>query len=165
MRRLTAVGLALVVAGCGDTSSPPPKPTPTATPTATHARIAIAPQDARACAVLYARLQRVTVALSSGSALLAQSENEGDLSARIATEQAQLERSARLMAAGVVPAPLAATNRSLVAALRAFARDFARAKAPAKRGDLQAAVAAMTDQAVVDRVLTAAQKIEDACRP
>jgi hypothetical protein len=67
------------------------------------------------------------------------------------------------MAAGPVPAPLADANRKLVAALRAFTDDFARAKAPAARGDFQAATDAMTDQAVVQRIVDASKTIEDAC--
>jgi hypothetical protein len=180
MRRAAVIALALVAGGCGgatqragDTATPTARPgAATASPgaaTATPASPAAAPQisaaDRPACAVLYARLQRVTVALTSGSELLAQSENEHDLGERIATQRQQLERSARLLDAGVVPKSLAPTNRQLVAALRDFARDFQRAEAPAKRGNLQGAVAAMTDQAVVDRVLAATQTIETACGP
>jgi hypothetical protein len=165
----------LAVAGCGGARLPsaPSDPAPSSTPAATTAALgatptasAIAitpPQDKAACALLYTRLQRVTLALSSSSELIAQSVDKNDLSGRIATGQQQLERSARLLAAGVVPALLAATNDELVSALRAFARDFAKAQAPAKRGDFPGAVAAMTDKAVVTRILDAATTIENAC--
>jgi hypothetical protein len=172
MRRTAAIALALVASGCGGTTqggattptaSAPGAATPGAATPGAAPRIAAA--DRAACAVLYARLQRVTVALTSGSELLAQSENERDLGERIANQRQQLERAARLLDAGVVPKSLVSTNRRLVAALRDFARDFEHAEAPARRGDLQAAVAAMTDQPVVDRVLAATQAIETACGP
>jgi hypothetical protein len=168
-RRTAALALTtLAVTACGGGAKPASTPAPTAAATKAAAaptapKIAIAPQDLPACAGLFARLQRVTVALGSSSELIAQSENKADLSQRIATEQQQLERSARLMDSAVVPAPLAAANRRLVAALRAFARDFGRAKAPARKGDLAGAVQAMTDQGAVNRVLAAAKTIEDAC--
>jgi hypothetical protein len=174
-RRAAAVAvttLASAVAACGGGAKPSATGTPTvaataaaaaAKPTTAPPKIAIARQDLPACAGLFARLQRVTVALSSSSELIAQSVDKNDLSRRIETEQQQLERSARLMDAAVVPLPLAAANRRLVAALRAFARDFARAKSPAQHGDLPGAVAAMTDQGAVNRVLSAAKAIEDAC--
>jgi hypothetical protein len=168
MRRAATVAVlaaACATSACGDKAPSAPKATATppsaATPTATA--IAIAPQDRQACAVLFTRLRRVTLALSSSSELVAQSVDAKDLSRRIATQQQQLERSARLMAAGIVPEPLVATNQRLVTALRAFARDFARAKAPARSGDLAAAVQAMTDQVAVDHILAAARTIESAC--
>jgi hypothetical protein len=166
-RAVVALALAATACGGGARSGPAASRTPASTPTPTPAapEIAVAPNDQPLCALLFARLQRVTVALSSSSELLAQSEGKADLASRIATEQQQLERSARLMAAATVPKPLAATNRRLVAALNAFAADFRRARTPARRGDLQAVVAAMTDRAAVDRILAAAQTIERTCSP
>jgi hypothetical protein len=67
------------------------------------------------------------------------------------------------MASASVPDTLAATNRQLVAALQAMAADFARAEAPAARGDFAAASQAMTDQTAVQRIVDASQKIESAC--
>src|SRR5262249_30402570 len=142
---------------------PPARDSPTPTPKPTVAAKPLSTEDAQLCAILFARLQRVTVALSSSSELIAQSENQSDLASRIETERQQLERSAKLMAAGTVPPALESANRELVAALHDFAGDFARAEAPARRGDFQAAVAAMTDKPVVDRILAAAQKIENSC--
>jgi hypothetical protein len=164
MRSAAAIALAALLAGCGG-SSPAAKDTPTATATATATASAkpLSTEDAQLCAILFARLQRVTVALTSSSELIAQSANQADLASRIETERQQLERSARLMAAGTVPPALASANRDLVAALRDFAADFARAEAPARRGDFQAAVAAMTDKPVVNRILAAAQQIENRC--
>jgi hypothetical protein len=156
--RWAAVALAaLALAGCGG-SDPPARAARTPAPTRAAA---ISPL----CPAIYARLQRVTLALSSSSELIAQSENAGDLTRRIATEQQQLERSARLMAAGAVPAALRAPNDRMVRALRAFARDFRRARAPAGRGDFSAAVAAMTDKPVVGRILAAAGALQGACKP
>jgi hypothetical protein len=158
---------ALLLAACGGHGSPGPSATATrAAPAATATpTVAIAAGDQPACAALYARLQRVTLALSSGSELITQAADKGDLSRRIATQQRQLERSADLMDSAVVPAPLAASNRSLVRALRRFAGDFHRARAPARRGDFAAAVQAMSDQATVSRIIAAATKIQDACKP
>jgi hypothetical protein len=169
MAALAALACAATACGSGAPAAPPASsPAATASPvaaapSATGTPAAISAADRPACAALFARLQRVTLALSSSSELIAQSEDQTDLSGRIATEQQQLERSARLMDAAVVPGPLAGANRRLVAALRAYAHDFGRAKAPAERGDFQAAVQAMTDKPAVDRMLTAAKSIEDAC--
>ncbi len=176
MRRLVA-GLAFVLAlaGCGGGGHEPaarrtPAPAATVAATATAAKPTATPipltvADQQLCAPLYARLQRVTLALGSSSELIAQSENKEDLASRIATEQQQLERSARLMAAAGVPDPLSAVNARMVRALRKFSRDFARAKAPAARGDFPAAVAAMTDKPAVNRILAAATAIQRACQP
>jgi hypothetical protein len=164
MRRATTVAVlaaACVTSACGSKAAPAPQSTPAAAATATP--IAIAPQDQQACALLFTRLRRVTVALSSSSSLVAQSVDAKDLSGRIATEQQQLERSARLMAAGIVPDSLVTTNQRLVAALRTFARDFDKAEAPARSGDLAGAVQAMTDQEAVNEILAAAKTIEGAC--
>lgn len=115
------------------------------------------------CADLYTRLQRVTATLSSTSELLTNSLGSQQLSDRIAFEEDQLRNSAELMASATVPDKLAATNRQLVAALQTMTADFARAKAPAARGDFAAASQAMTDQAAVQRIVDASQKIEAAC--
>jgi transglutaminase/protease-like cytokinesis protein 3 len=168
MRR--ALLLALVLAACGGSSKPPATPAPTkaaATPTstATSAKVPIGSQDQAACAALYARLQRVTVALSSASELIASSVDPKDLSAKIKTEQTQFERSAQLMDSAVVPKPLASANRKLVAALERYAHGFEKAEAPAQRGDFQAAVQAMTDQEVVNTIVASAKTIEDTCGP
>jgi hypothetical protein len=157
-----AVLLALAPVACGGSAD---KPRATTTPAAIAAAPTVAPADQAACSALYARLQRVGVALSSSSELIAQAVDQKDLSKKIATEQQQLERSARLMDSAVVPDPLVADNRKLVAALRRYAHDFAGAKAPARKGDFQAAADAMTDQSAVNDVLTAAKAIEQTCRP
>jgi hypothetical protein len=164
MRSAAAIALAALAAGCGGGGDKPAAtPAPTATATATASAKPLSTEDAQLCAILFARLQRVTVALSSSSELIAQSTNQADLASRIQTEREQLERSARLMAGGTVPPALAGANRDLVAALHDFAADFARAEAPARRGDFQAAVAAMTDKPVVNRILAAAQTIQQRC--
>jgi len=125
---------------------------------------AISAGERPACTVLFARLQRVTLAIKTSSELIAHSRNKRQLSRRIAIEEVQLRRSARLMAAGPVPASLRAVDRQLASALRAFSRDFGRARAPAARGDFQAAADAMTDAPVVRRILRASKKIEHACK-
>jgi hypothetical protein len=62
-----------------------------------------------------------------------------------------------------VPPSLASTRDQLVAALGAFTDDFARARDAATRGDFPTAVDAMTDQNVVQRIVDASKKIEEAC--
>jgi hypothetical protein len=168
MRR--ALLLALALAACGGSSKPAATPAPTAarstpTPTATSAKVPIDPQDQAACAALYARLQRVTVALSSASELVASATGPKDLSAKIRTERTQFRRAAQLMDSAVVPKPLAAANRRLVAALERYAGGFAKAEAPAAKGDMQAAVQAMTDQDAVNAIAASAQTIQDTCGP
>jgi hypothetical protein len=176
MRRALVALAAALAAGCGGGSSPPaatrtPSPSPratvaaTASPRPTATPIPLTGADAQLCPALYARLQRVTLALSSSSELIAQSENKADLASRIATERVQLARSARLMAAATVPPPLSAVNDRLVRALRGFSHDFGRARGPAARGDFAAAVAAMTDKPTVNRILAAATAIQRACQP
>jgi hypothetical protein len=165
MRRGAALVVVLLLSACGS-GSKHPSPTPTATrpaATATPQKLAIAPGDQAACAALYARLQRVATAISSASELLTQSQNPAQLAKQIRTAQQQLERSAQLMDSAVVPKPLESANRSLVQALHAFAGDFKRASAPAKKGDFQAAAAAMSDKPVTDRIVAAAKTIETAC--
>jgi hypothetical protein len=159
-----AVLLALALVACGG-SAAKDKPTPAPARTPVAAAPTVAPEDQPACAALYARLQRVGTALSASSELLTQSLNPKQLSAKIATEQEQLQRSATLMDSAVVPAPLVNDNRKLVTALRRYARDFASAKAPARSGDFQAAAQAMTDQPAVNDILAAAKAIEATCRP
>jgi hypothetical protein len=158
---VAALLLAPTLAGCGGGAS---TGSSTAAAGSTGAAApAIAAADRPACALLFARLQRVTVALSTSSELIARSANKEELGRRIAVEQQQLERSAALMAGGPVPAPLVDADGELVAALRAFAADFARARKPAARGDFQAAADAMTDPPVVQRIVRASKTIEDAC--
>lgn len=136
----------------------------TATSDPSTAKIRIAASDKAACSALYARLQQVTNALDEVSQLIANSVDPRQLSARIAADHQLLDDSARLMAAPPVPAALAATDRQLVTALRAFAADFARAAQPAARGDFQTAVDAMTDKPAVQRIIDASKTIENACR-
>jgi hypothetical protein len=173
MRRAAVTLAALALAGCGGGGDPAPTPARTPAPQATLTRVAqptptpipLTATDQQLCPALYARLQRVTLALTSSSELIAQSENKQDLAGRIATERQQLGRSARLMAAAAVPPPLLAVNDRLVRALRRFSRDFARAGAPAARGDFPTAVAAMTDKPAVNSILAAATAIQRACQP
>jgi hypothetical protein len=158
-RRLIFLAALPVAAAC--TSHGPNGPA--STPAGSGGAVSIPPAARPACAALFTHLQQVTGALSASSELIANAIDKQQLSERISNEQAQLKQSADLMAAGPVPAPLADANRQLVAALRAFTDDFARAKAPAARGDFQAATDAMTDQAVVQRIVDASKTIEDAC--
>jgi hypothetical protein len=160
-------GLALLVAsaplaGCG-AGAKHTTVTTSATTTAAAAPVVIAPAERPACAFLFARLQRVTIALQTSSDLIAHSLNKQQLSRRIAIEQVQLQRSAALMTGGSIPAGLASADRSLVTALRAFSRDFGRAKIAAGHGDFRAATAAMGDAPVVRRILAASKTIETAC--
>ena len=115
------------------------------------------------CAELYTRLQRVSATISSTSELLTNSLGSQQLSEGIAFEEEQLRQSAQLMATAPVPDKLAATNQQLVAALQAMTADFARAKAPAARGDFAAASQAMSDQTTVQDIVDASQKIEAEC--
>ena len=151
---------ASALAGCGSDSPA----APAATTTATTAELGGSPADREACARIFSRLQRVTLALETSSELIAHSVNKAELSRRIAVERVQLERSARLMSSGLVPARLTTANRNLIAALRALARDFERAEKPAARGDFQAAVDALTDRPIVRRIVAASKTIEGACR-
>ena len=167
MRAPIATGAVLLLAGalaaCGGGGKRSPSAAAENTPTAAPG-IAVSPADRPACTLLYARLQRVTAAIGTSSELIAHSLDKRQLSHRIEVERQQLERSARLMTSGPVPAPLVPATRELVAALQAFSRDFARAKAPAARGDFRAAAGAMTDEPVVRRIVKASRTIEDACR-
>ncbi len=153
-RRLILLAVLPVAAACTSHGPSGPVSTP-AGPVSSAGAVSIAPADRPACAALFTHLQQVTGALSASSELIANAVDKQQLSERISNEQAQLKQSADLMAAGPVPAPLADANRQLVAALRAFTDDFARARAPAARGDF--------DQAVVQRIVDASKTIEDAC--
>jgi hypothetical protein len=163
---LTAAALLLAAAagcGSGDASHAPTRATgaPAAGPVG---RVTISAADMPACAQLYAKLQRVTMAISASSELIANSLNKQQLSQRIAAEQEQLSQSAELMGEGPTPAPLAAADRQLVTALRAFSADFALARGHAARGDFQAAVDAMGDKPVVQEIVDASTTIENACK-
>jgi hypothetical protein len=168
--RLAVIGASLaLLSGCGSgghSSSSASTSTSAATSrttSTTTADVKIAPSEQPACALLFARLQRVTVALQTSAELIAHSTNKQQLSKRIGIERVQLERSAKLMTGGPIPASLRATDRELVGALRGFSAAFARAGAPAARGDFQAASAAMGDAPDVQRILATSKTIEDAC--
>jgi Na+-transporting methylmalonyl-CoA/oxaloacetate decarboxylase gamma subunit len=149
----SAVLLATTVTGCGkavSTGKASASPHPVAKPAT--------------CAQLYARLQQVTVAIDASSELIASSQNPQQLSQRIAAEEKALSQSAEFMSAVQAPAALAPADRQLVTALWAFSADFARAKGPAARGDFQAAVTAMGDKTVVQKIVAASGAIEKACK-
>jgi hypothetical protein len=128
------------------------------------AKLTIPAADRPACAQLYARLQRATLAINASSELIANSVGKQQLSQRIATEADQLSQAADLMSEGATPAPLVPADREMAAALRAFSADFKHAEQPAARGDFQAAVAAMGDKPVVQSIVDASTTIEDACK-
>ena len=157
MRVLTMLAILLVAAGCSHQQGSP-------SGTRSGSPISVAAGDRPACAQLFTRLQQVSSAIGASSELIANSVNKTQLSERIAYEQAQLQQAADLMAKGPVPPGLVAADRQLVAALRAFTADFERARAPAALGDFKAAAAAMTDDAVVQRIVNASKTIEDACK-
>lgn len=148
----SAVLLATTVAGCG-------KDVSTGKTSASHPAAKPA-----TCAQLYARLQQVTVAISASSELIANSLNPQQLSQRIAAEEKALSQSAEFMSAVQPPAALVPADQQLVAALRAFSADFARAEGPAARGDFQTAVAVMGDKTVVQKIVEASTTIENACK-
>jgi hypothetical protein len=152
--------LAALAAGCGGGHQAPVTTSAAAAPAAA---VTVSADEQPACRLLYARLQRVTIALQTSSELIAHSLDQQQLSRRIGIEQVQLERSARLLTGGPVPDALVTTDRDLVAALHAFSRDFSRAKASAAGGDFHAATAAMADTPVVQRILAAAKTIQTAC--
>jgi hypothetical protein len=154
VRILIAV-LLVAAAGCSSHQS-------AASPPASS-KVTVAASDRQACAGLYANLQQVSAAIQGSSELIANSLDKSQLSERIAIEESQLQQSADLMERGPVPPGLEAADRDLVAALRAFSADFAKARGPATRGDFRAAAEAMTDTAVVQRILAASKTIEDAC--
>jgi hypothetical protein len=106
----------------------------------------------------------VTQTISNSSELLTNSLNKSQLTQRIADEVTQLRHAADLMGQGPVPPSLVAAKEELVTALGAFTDDFARARDDAARGDFPAAVDAMTDQAVVQRIINASKTIEDTCQ-
>lgn len=151
----SAVLLAVAVAGCGKDVS---------TSKASASQPAAKPAKSVTCAQLYARLQQVTATISASSEQIANSLNPQQLSQRIAVEEEALSQSAEYMSAVQPPAALAPADRQLVAALRAFSADFARAKGPAARGDFQAAVTAMGDKATVQKIVAASAAIEKACK-
>src|SRR6266545_3450728 len=146
--RVIIAALLVVVAGCSSSHQHAAAPS---TP------VSVASGDRPACAQLFARLQRVSAAIQGSSELIANSLSKAQLSERIAFEQSQLQQSADLLEQGPVPAALAGADRDLVAALRAFTADFERAREPAARGDFQAAAEAMTDTAVVTRIVNASK--------
>jgi hypothetical protein len=153
---------AVALTGCGAAKRTTSTQSRAATTTA-PAPVAIAPGEGPACAALFARLQRVTIALQTSSDLIAHSLTRTQLGRRIAIEQVQLQRSAALMAGVPAPAALVPAERSLIAALRSFSRDFGRAKTAARRGDFRTATGAMTDPTVVQRILAASKTIEHTC--
>lgn len=168
--KLAVIGaLVALVSGCGSdghsssTASNSTSAAPARTASTTAGSVKISPSEQPACALLFARLQRVTVALQTSAELIAHSTNKQQLSKRIGIERVQLERSARLMTSDPIPASLRATDRELVGALRGFSQAFGRAGAPAARGDFRAATAAMSDAPDVQRILATSKTIEDAC--
>ena len=159
---VTAAAAALA-AGCGS-SGGSANPTTTPAPAKTTAPVALTGVDRSACAVLLAQLQRVTLAITSSSELVAHSVNKSQLVRRIAIEQQQLVRSAELIVGSPAPASLAAAHGDLVQALVAYSRDFARAHAAAVEGDYKGASTAMADAPVARRIVRDSKKISSACR-
>jgi hypothetical protein len=103
------------------------------------------------------------VAISNDSELITSSVNAQQLSQRIGTEAQQLTQSAELMGSTRAPAPLAATQRQLVAALGEFSTDLQSAEGAAHRGDFQTASDAMGDKPVIDKIVKTSTTIQDAC--
>jgi hypothetical protein len=154
---------AVLAAGCGS-SGGSATPAATSAPATTTAPVVISVAGRRACAVLLAQLQRVTLAIASSSELVARSVNRSQLVRRIGIEQQQLVRSAELIVGSPVPASLAATRGDLVQALVAYSRDFARAHGVAAKGDYKGASAAMSDAPVARRIVRDSKTISSACR-
>jgi hypothetical protein len=151
--------LAAAVSGCGNG---------TAAPSvhrlgAQSGKVTISAADKPACAPLLTRLQLVTVAISNDSELITSSVNAQQLSHRIGTEAQQLTQSGELMSSTPAPAPLAATQRQLVAALGEFSTDLRSAEGAAQRGDYQTATDAMDDKPVIDKIVKTSTTIQDAC--
>jgi hypothetical protein len=146
--------LALLLVGCSSARSGPSR---------SPSSPSVAAADRPACAQLFASLQRVSAALQASSELIATSLGTQQLSERIAVEEDQLRKSARLIADSPVPPSLAPAAHELVSALQTYTADFARARTPAAQGDFQAAANAMTDHAAVQRILDASTTIESAC--
>jgi hypothetical protein len=153
----------VLVAGCAGGGRPPAAGSPTPSSRASSAAPSHPAPTDPACASLYARLQRMTSVLNASAELIAGSVDKAELGRRIADERRQLSRSAELMARRPIPARLRDADRRLVAALRVLTADFGRAAAPAARGDFQAAVTAMRDDATVQRIIAASKSIEDTC--
>jgi len=151
--------LAAAVSGCGSA----PAASSAHHPAASAGKVAISAADKPACAQLLTRLQLVTVAISNDSELITTSVNEQQLSQRIGAEAQQMTQSAELMSSTPVPAPLAATQRQLITALGAFSTDLRRAEGAAQSGDMQAAVTAMADKPVIDKIVNASTTIHGAC--
>lgn len=160
-----ALLLAAASAGCGGPGNAghAPARTPAAGAASPAAKVTIAATDRAACAQLLSRLQQATQAISASSELIASSLDKKQLSQRIAAEAGQLRQSAELMSERPVPGPLVATDQQLVTALQALSADFARATGPAGRGDFRAAVEAMGDKPVVQKIVDASTTIQNAC--
>jgi hypothetical protein len=169
---ILVAGMALVaspLAGCASGGSPPVTGSPppssqanSAVPSHPPGLVGPTPTDA-ACASLYARLQQITAVLNASAELIAGSVDKAELGRRIAAEQQQLSLAAKLRAQKPIPARVRGADRRLVAALRVLTDDFGRAVTPAERGNFQAAVAALRDDATVRRIVAASKSIEDAC--
>lgn len=160
---VAALVLTAAVGGCGKAGNTGQMPAAGSPSRSAPGKVTISAADRPACAQLLARLQQVSTAISASSELIANSVNKQQLSQRIAAEAKRLRQSAGLMSEGPIPVPLAAADRQLVTALRAFGDDFLRAKSPAKRGDFQAAVDAMSDRSAVQKIIKASTTIENAC--
>jgi hypothetical protein len=152
-------GAVLLAIGCGPREGSAASGSP-----APSGKVAIAAADRPACTRLLGNLEQVTHTLNASSELIASSLDKQQLAVRIAGEVSQLQLAAALMAQGPVPAPLAAADRDLVAGLRTLADDYGRASTAASAGDLRTAVAEMTDEATVQRIVAASTTIEASCR-
>jgi hypothetical protein len=154
---------AVLASGCGS-SGGSATPATTPAPATTTAPVAVTGARAGACVALLTQLQRVTLAITLSSELVAHSVNKGQLVRRIGIEQQQLVRSAELIVGSPVPASLAAARGDLVQALVAYSRDFARAHAAAAKGDYKGASTAMSDAPVARRIVRDSKTISSSCR-
>lgn len=153
----------MAACGAGSSDSHHSATSPATAPAASSS-IAIPPSDRQACADLFARLQVATSAVSASSELLTNSQNQQQLATQIQVEAQQLSRAGDVLSQSSGPAALNTVTEDLVGALRAFSADFQRAQTPASKGDFQGAVEAMTDRAIVNRIVADASTIEASCK-
>jgi hypothetical protein len=163
---LAPAALVLALAGCGHrsaapgsttTAPPPAPPAPPPPPTLTSAA------DRAACSDLQANIGLVSELISGSVEAMTQSLHPKQLAARTGYARKNLLISARAFAKLHAPPALRASQRELVAGLRAYAADFGRAQKSVARNDMATAAQQLADPRALAKVRASTTAISHAC--
>jgi hypothetical protein len=165
---------AVLLAGCGGTKASPTTAPPVSVPTTTAAQTTAAQTttagptltsaaDIAACLELARNLKAVSTMTQSSVDYVTQSLHPKQLAQRVGTTVGQLRYGAQVMSLTPVPRSLEPARAQLVAGLRRFANDFARAQKYFRVSDMASGAAAVNDPQAVAQITTASHLMTKGC--